>query len=800
MVPPAVAAQAPSTPEPAPGTSAARPAGVTEEKSGDQTELRDVSGEGESAEQPFGAEKDNSGIAEIVVTAQRRSESLQRVPVSVTALTADTLSSRNVNDLNQLALAAPTLQIGLLGNYSIRGVGTLALASTVDSSVATAVDEVNIGRPGFAVNLFNDVERVEVLNGPQGLLFGRNASAGLLNIVTARPVLGEFHNSFSTELASFDRPGDSTDGQSIIVRETINVPITETSALRLNGFSSQADSVTTLFGSSGERQDTDPRQWGTRAKYLNDFTDRLSVYLIGEYAESHGTPTNTYRSVGVGSTLIGPQLVADGITAAPDNFRGSSDGAIYRDLSNVGAQATIAYDLGGGVVLSDIAAWKRYKLVNRFDIDLTSADILNTNLTDTDFEQYSNEIRLTFPSASRLSGQVGLYYYYADTDSSLDTHGGYLVPEAARPNPPFCVGPGPTANCSQQNLYVIGRDFVYALNNESYAAFGQMTFDVTQSLRLIAGARVTYDDLSIIQSQNQNNYFRPLGVRATFDQSTNNTNLSWKAGTQYQITQDIMAYATVGSGYKGAGANDNGATVDANLIVKPETSDNVEVGMRSSLFDHRLIVNASVFHTKFKNYQSQSFDADLTAFVIQNAASLTSRGSEISIIAKPFRGFTLNGTVSLVDSKFDSFPGAQCYPGQTTEGCATSGSFDAAGFETPTTPRFTSSVQAIYERPISGTVSGFVQANYYHRSEINYQVNGAPGSEIGPIDILGASVGVDFGNGARVSLFCNNCTNEHYPAYVASDPIDATTNVATFNQTFSMDSVRKIGIAISLDF
>jgi iron complex outermembrane receptor protein len=745
---------------------------------------------------------EGAGVGDIVVTAQRRSESLQKVPLSVNAVTADTLSERNINGLDQLPLVAPSLQVGLLGNYSIRGVGTLTNSSAVDSSVAVAIDEVNLGQPGLAVDLFNDVQRVEVLNGPQGLLFGRNSSAGLMNIVTGRPELGSTENIFSVEAGSRDKPGAPGDAQYVIARETLNLPLGKSTAIRLNGFYSYGEPVTTLTKVSSARQDANKRQYGIRAKLLSDLTDRLSLYIIGEYAESHGgNATNSFTSVGpVATSVIRPILVADGITPNAENFLVSGTGAYYQDRLNVGVQGTLSYDLGGGWSISDIAAWKRYKNTSRFDIDQTSADILDTNLTDTNYTQFSNELRLALPSGKRLGGQVGLYYFDATSHRGLLTSGGFNVPAPAQPNAPFCVGIGlVTPGCTTRNLFFIGRDINYVLDNRSYAAFGQLTYELTGGLQVIAGGRLTRDELHLVQSQGQNNYFRSLSPRATFDQSNENTDFSYKAGLQYQITPDIMAYATYGRGYKGAGANDAGATTTANLIVQPETSNTFEAGFKSSFFDHRLVVNVALFHSKFKNFQTQSFNAAVTAFITQNAGALTSQGGELTIIARPFRGLTVSANASYLDSKFDSFVGAQCYPGQPTAGCSTTGTFNASGFRTPTTPRFTSTVQGRYETEIGGGATAFIDGNWYHRASINYNINRAPGTEVGPIDIFGASVGVQL-EGMQVSLFCKNCSSKKYPLFIASDPIDATVNNATFESSFGPDSVRTIGVAGTFRF
>lgn len=179
--------------------------------------------------------QDDGGVAEIIVSAQRRTERLQDVPLSVTALGSAALEARQINDLSQIAIAAPSLQVGSDNTFAVRGVGTQAFATTIDSSVATAFDDVNLGRPFLAQGMFNDVERVEVLNGPQGLLFGKNASAGLLNVVSTKPRLNKFESITNLELDSRETPDETGSAWSMIGRQTINVPVGDSAALRING-------------------------------------------------------------------------------------------------------------------------------------------------------------------------------------------------------------------------------------------------------------------------------------------------------------------------------------------------------------------------------------------------------------------------------------------------------------------------------------------------------------------------------------------------------------------------------------
>jgi len=736
-------------------------------------------------------------VQEVVVTAQRRSENLQKVPLSVTAVSADSLKDRQINDINDLTLAAPSVQTEL-GGFSIRGVGTLSSSPVVEGSVAVAIDEISIGQPSQVIDVFNDVARVEVLNGPQGLLFGRNSSAGLVNIITNKPMIGRFTDEASVEAGSRVRPGEDFTKYAL-VRDAVNVPINEDSALRINGIYSYDPSVETDNHPTMARQENVDKEYGGRVKYLNYVTDNLSLYLIGELLEFHGAKPTTMRSIGSGPSLEGPLLAAEGVKPGPNNFLFSSDGPYYEDKLQKGLQGTVSYELGHGWTVSDIAGWKGFIHNATVDGDGTAVDILNTSANFLRFTQYSNELRVTLPKADRLSGQFGLYYFHGTTHSFGISDGGYGVPPGGQSSPPYCVGPPPAqpaTGCPVDNTAVIGRDVTVLQTNASYAGFGQFTYLVADGLSLIAGGRLTNDELRIISSQDKYSYTKYLEPPGTFNQSTTDNNFSWKVGGQYQMTPQDMAYLTYGRGYKGPGANTDSADLSADLVVGPETSDDLELGEKSSFFDRRLVVDVSLFHTQFHNLQVQAYNQASTSFITQNAAEVTSEGGELTLVGKPTRGLTLSESGAFVHSKFDSFPGAQCYPGQPTPGCATTETFNAAGIRTPSTPRLSSTFDVRYEMPLWGTLAAFVDANWYYRSPLNYNVNAAQGAEVGTINILGSSIGVET-NKLQASLFCKNCTNVHYPLYIGNDPIDGTVNVNSFRQQFGPNSVRSVGVSVS---
>ena len=765
------------------------------------------------------AQLGEAGPGDIIVTAQRRSESLQRVPVSVTALTAETLASRNLNDLTQVARAAPTLQVGIDNTFAVRGVGTLAFAGTIDSSVALAIDEVNLGRPLLNSPLLNDLARVEILNGPQGLLFGKNASAGLVNIITARPVLGEYSSATNIEIASRATPGSERNAPGVIARETLNIPVSANSALRLSGLYSYQEPGTTYVGrpAPGTRHDFNAVSYSVKAKYLIELTPELSFYAIGDYNETHGIAgifDNTYSQIDPTSVNI-PPLAQAGIVPGPRNLEFGGNGSQFRDIETGGAQGKLSYTLDSGFEISNLCAWRYYEQDQQLDSDYLDQNGLDRNATRSNYDQYSNELRVALPAGNRLSGQAGLYYFKSTLDLARQLAGNTYTPDFVVRGFPFCVGavavPGaPPPTCSVNNVSLLGSDTKYRMSTESKAAFGQLTFDVTDALKLIAGARYTHDRIRLDLTQNQANYFSALaGPRGTFASRYSNSDFSWKVGGQYQATPTVMAYAFYGRGYKGPGFNDSFPTPTADVVVREERSNTAEIGIKSSWFERRLTFNISAFHTKFDNFQVQSFNPTVLSFQVQNAAKVTSKGIEANIVAVPVAGLTINGNAALLSSKFGSFPGAQCYPTQTTRGCsATVNLFDAAGLTLPVSPKFTSSLQAMYEFQTDGETRPFIEGNWYHRSTIHYAINEAPGTFYGPIDLFGASIGAKIGQNIRVSLFCKNCTNKVYPTAIGVDSGDANarnsrgqpTPKLSYAQQFGLDSVRTIGLNLGFRF
>lgn len=743
---------------------------------------------------------------DIIVTAQRRAERLQDVPVSVTAVTDEALRARGISSLAQLSQAAPSLQVSGENNFTIRGVGTLAFQQTLESSVAIAQDEVNLVNSilGGAVGTFFDVAQVEVLSGPQGLLFGKNASAGLLNIVTRRPELGKFGGELQVE--GLHRPTTPNDGSGFIGQGTINVPIGDRTALRINASYSSQNPVVKFVGNGDG--DFGLTQFGARIKFLTEFSDALSLYVIGDYNEEHGIATyfdRPYLFLAPAAPAL-PLVRSLGIEPGPNNLLIGGNGDFYRDVKRGGIQGKLAYVLPSGVEISNIAAWKAASRQQNFDTDYTNSNGADVNRSDTDYDQFTNELRIALPAANRLTGQAGLFYYQGHTKSEGALFGNNLFPPFLLPNFPFCVGAtnigtGP-GQCGRSNQAFLGQDNVFELDSKSYAAFGQFTYEVVDNLKLIAGARVTHDRLKIDLAQHQGLYFVTLGVPLITTDKTTNTNFSYRLGVQYNFSPDVMAYGTFAHGYKGPGFTQNVPAVGVSPVVEPEINDNIELGLKSAWLDRRLIVNLAAFRSKFKDLQVSSFDPVLGSTLVQNAASARSQGIELSVNARPSRGFTLNAAATLLDSQFEDFPGAECYIGQPDPSCntPTGRQFNAAGLSTPATSKFVATAQAKYEWPMTGALNAFVEGNILHRSPQWFTINHTPGTRLDGYQTFGASIGLASDDGWRMSLFCRNCADKLVYTNISIDPAEAANGRIGRGFLTNFTSVLQVGINFGFDF
>lgn len=718
----------------------------------------------------------SGGFGEIIVTAQKRAENLQDVPISATVVNADQLAARQIFDPSQLQLVAPSLQVksfnAALGasNFSVRGVGTLSFSNTIEASVTSVIDGVVMGNPSLGFMNYLDLAQIEVLNGPQGMLFGKNASAGLVNITTRRPELGRFDGQVLGEIAQMKVPGD---GLLYRLQGIVNVPLGETAALRVSAAQTHTDPViTNLVDVPGSQYGQN--QTSLRAKLLWEPTSELSIFIAGDYAHSSGVGSGGSADRIVRPTSRFAAENADlGIVAGPDNFF-SSYGAPTRASFDVGGlQANIDYEFASGHSLTSITAWRKFDANNLFDSDKHRVNLLDTNHQLSKISQFTEELRLASPTGQFFEYQLGLYYYDSKSDSDITAAGanGQTVP--------------PPAGFEAW----VGTRSTGSMTSQSYAAFGQGTLNLSDALRLTFGGRYTYDKLKLRSVSDASDFVVPLGAAGSRDQRISEENFSWRVGAQYDLTDDVMAYASVARGYKGPGFN---LTIDPRApLIMPEIPTSYEAGIKSTLLDRHLILNLSGYTSTFKNFQAQAFDTASNGYVLLNAGALKSRGFEIEASALPAEGLVFNLGVSYVDAYFSDFQADRCYPFQP--GCRANGTIDSSGNRLPNVPKWTLSLTGRYETPVSESMAVFVQGALYARTKSNFSSTEDPNTELPGYSLFDASIGLkQIDDKYKLTLFCRNCFDKRQPTFINSN----SQSRGDYYHMFGLSSFRTLGLSL----
>lgn len=729
-----------------------------------------------------------SDIAEIIVTANRRPERLQDVPITVIAIEGETLREQGVQNPEDLGRLSPSLVTqnnasNAQGtNFSIRGVGTASFQRSVEPSVAVVLDDVTLIRSELGVINFTDLAQVEVLNGPQGFLFGKNASAGLINIRTNDPQLGSNSGRLFSEYGQLDNANDTS---LFRVQGIANLAVSSDAAIRINGF---------YVKNSALQKNVVPnpdfegglRQIGGSAKILWEPTDRLSILLSGDYMDSRGAGGGvaSLRVVTPASPLASI-LPALGITAGVSNSKSAYDGPTFYDLRVGGGQAKISYEFDGGLRLTNIAAYRDFKTSQAFDPDYSPLPLVQFFGGGITARQFSDELRLTSPTGGRFDYQAGLYLLKARVqESSL------LAATLGMPVPP-----GFTT--------ILGSDSFWRQQLGSYAVYGQGTYRLTDSLKLTAGARLTHETINMrFENTAGGGVLSLLPVAAEDEQSRKETNFSWRTTLQYDFDDDWMIYGTAARGYKGPGYAQYSFS-----YVRPEISTHFEIGSKAQFFGRKLTVNVSAFNTEFKDFQAESIDFTNLSFLLQNAGKLRTRGAELQIIARPVPRLTLSAGLAYTDARFLSFIGDTCYVGQPDCGPVLTdprtgeplpaGATISSGRRLANAPEWKGLVDVSYEQPLGDDFAATLNVGITSQSSYNFLSNGNPSAEQKGYTTI--DVGLALTQKSMdwtLRAFCRNCTNEHFVATVQGHPFFPGDHI----QNLSYNGFRQLGLALDVKF
>jgi iron complex outermembrane receptor protein len=599
---------------------------------------------------------DDAGLQDIIVTAERHKESLQRSSVSIDVISAE--SAQKVNDPLDLTAIAPSVQIGKSGTQPqlyIRGVGDQTGNSRGQGAVAFNVDGVYYGRGSAVGPQMFDIERIEILKGPQGTLYGRNASGGAINIITTAPKLGQFDGYVGAELGSYDlRRGNAA----------VNIPLGDLAALRLAGQYSKRDG----YMSDGT-QDEDQRS--LRARLLVKPNDRVSLMLNGDYSHQGG--------IGSGFGIL---------PNGGDPWRGTRSqpypwpflfGPATAPLTGPDAQFVRANNYGFNLEANIDLGFANLTLIPAFrSQDLTAvyyaADFRYAEHAKTD--QASGEVRLGHES-NRLKWVAGFYYYDENQNQTFDS--------------------------TAQGRLSAGQ---LAMKREAWAGFGQATVSVTDRLRLIAGGRYTEETVNGSYTYGTgiigySPYVPTSGVTTVNPDKTKRFN--YKSGAEFDLAQNSMMYATYATSFKAGGFTPTQRC--GPYTYQPESLGAFTAGIRNRFFGQRLQVNAEGFRWNYKKQQFAVIQADPCGSVGQlviNPGDAIIKGANLDVVFKLTRADTIRANVEYTDAKYTRFDFTQLGLGPYAPGlgsnCSVSpigGAFfrpDCGGQELPRTPRWSGSV------------------------------------------------------------------------------------------------------------
>ncbi|GGL35504.1 TonB-dependent receptor [Caulobacter rhizosphaerae] len=691
-------------------------------------------------------------IEELVVTAQKREQRLIEVPLSVAAVGSDQLQRQNITSISDLSRAVPSIS----ANGSVRGVSTNGAARSSEGAVAVVLDGVELGHPAVGasqVSSIFDVERVEVLSGPQGMLFGKNASAGVINIVTKAP-----------NPSRFEAIGHADVGNAGFVRlqGVVNVPVSDNAALRISAHRDENEGIVrnTLTGGKPESHST-----GVRGRFLWEPSSDLAINLIADYdrAGSNGLRDVAYAIAP--TAALQARLAACGIVASLSNRQNCAEGNSKvpgRD-TKYGFSGQVDYQVGG-FTLTSITAY-RHRQTGDFDYnglggdsDFLSTDILSTNLTPERLSTISQELRLTSPAGEKLEYVAGLFYSQTDQRDQVIQAGGL----GALP-PPLRIG-----RIAKLDIY-----------SRSMAAFGQATYHVTDAFSLIAGARYTDDTLKDVSQSLTNTttpsvadygyIYSPAFFLAPVNAKVKTDNFSWKLGAQYVWSRELNAYFTATRGYKGPAVNDQASPPLVTPVIKPEIPMYYEAGLKGAFLDGRVLGTVALFHNKVKDFQTSVYSPatatnPVAGFGQGNAPNIVSKGVEVNLTGRATRELTFSAGAIYNDASYsDSFLVA-CAPSQV----AGVGACSAAGTTKPVSqiagvPKWRVLLNGEYAKEISSGLTGFVQSDLTYESKQFTQAT--PDPMIGQPEhwLLGGRVGVRSTDGHwGLSLFGRNLLDKHY--------------------------------------
>lgn len=771
------------------------------------------------AAQPADTGAEDNRVETIIVTAQKVEQNLQDVPVSVTAVSGKLLQDTGANDIKGLTLLTPGLTVTSTGSEGsttarIRGIGTVGDNPGLESSVGIVIDGVYRPRNGVGFNDLGEVDRIEILKGPQGTLFGKNADAGVINILTAKPT-----QDFS--VAANATAGNFSDREGSV---SLNGPlVADKLSGRLYVGAGQRDGFLDVNNGVGpeSRDQTNNRKFETaRGQLLFTPSDDIDVRFIADYTKRNESCCGAVqRSDSPTEAIINALSPTGGVAPSADPFarQAFANQRIDQQIRDGGASIELNWKLGAPT-LTFIGAWRDWRISGANDVDYSGADIFfaGDGSNRTRFKQTSAELRLAGDTGT-LNWLVGAFYAHEnlDTQTALPTGAAFepfLSLVASGGTDPIFLSH--ITGLAPGTIYPggYGEDDHHSQVSNSYALFTNETYKVNDVIDLSLGLRYTKDQKdvdSVYKTVGSNGFangcgavlsspafatlpaasqaalvgigcftgFSPLFNGFTNSQSFDDNNTSGTAKAIFHVNDQLMTYLSYGRGYKAGGFNLDRATLattvpppagqpalpigypNADTSFGAETVDAYELGAKSTLAGGSLLLDGAVFDQKYKDFQLNTFTG--IQFVVSSLPKVESRGVDVDAIwSTPVHGLSFQGGVTYADTKIKDF--------------GTNGALFDANRENDRisfAPLWSATASDTYAVPLASALMLRTNVGVKYNSEYN------TGSDLNPAKIQGgyALVNARIGVGAPddrwvVELWGRNLTDKNYYQVVFDAP------------------------------
>ena len=715
------------------------------------------------------SEEDGATVGDIVVTAQKREQSLQNVPMSVTALDDGMLRDAGAITMEGVSRMVPSLTTvqgdsPISQSYRIRGIGSNPAIPTFEPDVGLFIDGVYLPRSGLGVDDLVDLERIEVLAGPQSTLYGKNVTGGVINVVTKAPSsIFEGHVAVSVSQLKGARNAGA-----VRTEGSVSGPLNDSVRFRLTGvYYGQGATFVNLVPGAGNANDM--KRYAIRGVMEFDLSANIRLSVTGARTEVMGAHTNDPDMLYYGvtplalDTQLGPVF---GVTPCADNDPTNRvictdkpyESTSYSDILS----ATLTSSIGANTITS-ITAWSDYSTRKvQDDIDQMRIPLLAFRDRQSG-KTFTQEVRLVSPGGEKIDWLAGGYYLHSTFARGDHGQSPTFILQDAAPFIPLAPGipfgqPGDLGfidSRAQSDYFAVFGQGTYHLNEQFVLTGGlrwqteTKTASINNSSRIDPTAPGGINILSVALT--------PGGVNGGFRHQTDG--FTWSATGEYHPDEDSMIYVTYARGGKSGGFNIGfGSAPRANRPFGDETADSYELGAKWTSPDRRARLNVSAFRTVYSNYQDAGYVS--LQFLVNNAAKVTTQGFEASGVFAIAKSLTLNASATYADAKYNNYTSGSCYPGEVPNNADGSGC-DLSGKSLPLIPDWRTNVSLQYEHPIG-------PSQLYGRIDWSWSADSLTNTNLDPrsvqpaFSLLNLRFGLRTESGVDASIWITNLANETY--------------------------------------